>query len=633
MSHRFFYVKPLQNEREKQILKLRDDIRNIAIIAHVDHGKTTLVNELLKQSDTLDEHVQIEDRALDSNAIEKERGITILSKNTAVRYGDKQINILDTPGHADFGGEVERIMRMVDGVLLVVDAFEGTMPQTRFVLKKALEQHLTPIVVVNKIDRPGARPEEVVDEVLDLFIELGADEDQLEFPVVYASALNGTSSFSSDPAEQEHTMKPIFDTIVKTIPAPEDTSDQPLQFQVAMLDYNDFVGRIGIGRVFRGTIKVGDNVTVMKLDGSKKNFRVTKLFGYFGLKRLEIKEAKAGDLIAVSGMEDIFVGETVADAEHPEALPVLRIDEPTLQMTFRTNDSPFAGREGKFVTSRQLEQRLKQELHTDVSLRVDDTDDPGAWVVSGCGELHLSILIEMLRREGYELQVSRPEVILKEVDGKMCEPFESVQIDTPDEYTGSVIDSLSQRKGEMKNMESTGNGQTRLTFLAPSRGLIGYSTEFLSMTRGYGIMNHTFQEYLPVIKNWNPGRRNGTLVSINSGKVTTYAIMAIQDRGVIFTDAGTEVYEGMIVGQNSRENAISVNITRGRNQTNVRAAGSEDIAKVKAPLHMTLEESLEFLNEDEYCEVTPENIRLRKQILNTNEREKAAKKRKMAAKK
>ncbi|AOW73994.1 translational GTPase TypA [Pediococcus acidilactici] len=614
-------------------MKLRDDIRNIAIIAHVDHGKTTLVNELLKQSDTLDEHVQIEDRALDSNAIEKERGITILSKNTAVRYGDKQINILDTPGHADFGGEVERIMRMVDGVLLVVDAFEGTMPQTRFVLKKALEQHLTPIVVVNKIDRPGARPEEVVDEVLDLFIELGADEDQLEFPVVYASALNGTSSFSSDPAEQEHTMKPIFDTIVKTIPAPEDTSDQPLQFQVAMLDYNDFVGRIGIGRVFRGTIKVGDNVTVMKLDGSKKNFRVTKLFGYFGLKRLEIKEAKAGDLIAVSGMEDIFVGETVADAEHPEALPVLRIDEPTLQMTFRTNDSPFAGREGKFVTSRQLEQRLKQELHTDVSLRVDDTDDPGAWVVSGRGELHLSILIEMLRREGYELQVSRPEVILKEVDGKMCEPFESVQIDTPDEYTGSVIDSLSQRKGEMKNMESTGNGQTRLTFLAPSRGLIGYSTEFLSMTRGYGIMNHTFQEYLPVIKNWNPGRRNGTLVSINSGKVTTYAIMAIQDRGVIFTDAGTEVYEGMIVGQNSRENDISVNITRGRNQTNVRAAGSEDIAKVKAPLHMTLEESLEFLNEDEYCEVTPENIRLRKQILNTNEREKAAKKRKMAAKK
>ncbi|MBF7119326.1 translational GTPase TypA [Pediococcus pentosaceus] len=614
-------------------MNLRDDIRNIAIIAHVDHGKTTLVNELLKQSDTLDEHVQIEDRALDSNAIERERGITILSKNTAVRYADKQINILDTPGHADFGGEVERIMRMVDGVLLVVDAFEGTMPQTRFVLKKALEQHLTPIVVVNKIDRPGARPEEVVDEVLDLFIELGADEDQLEFPVVYASAINGTSSFSSDPADQEHTMKPIFDTIVDTIPAPEDSSAEPLQFQVALLDYNDFVGRIGIGRVFRGRIKVGDNVSVLKLDGSKKNFRVTKLFGYFGLKRLEINEAKAGDLIAISGMEDIFVGETVADAEHPEALPVLRIDEPTLQMTFRTNDSPFAGREGKFVTSRQLEQRLKTELHTDVSLRVDDTDDPGAWIVSGRGELHLSILIETLRREGYELQASRPEVIIKEIDGKLCEPYEMVQIDTPDEYTGSVIDSLSQRKGEMKNMETTDNGQTRLTFLAPSRGLIGYSTEFLSMTRGYGIMNHTFQEYLPQIKNWNPGRRNGTLVSINSGKVTTYAIMAVQDRGVIFTDAGTEVYEGMIVGQNSRENDISVNITRGRNQTNVRAAGSEDIAKVKTPVHMSLEESLEFLNEDEYCEITPDHIRLRKQILNTNEREKAAKKRKMVAKK
>ncbi|WP_353990244.1 translational GTPase TypA [Pediococcus argentinicus] len=610
-------------------MKRRDDIRNIAIIAHVDHGKTTLVNELLKQSDTLDEHVQIEDRALDSNAIERERGITILSKNTAVRYGERQINILDTPGHADFGGEVERIMRMVDGVLLVVDAFEGTMPQTRFVLKKALEQHLTPIVVVNKIDRPGARPEEVVDEVLDLFIELGADEDQLEFPVVYASAINGTSSFSSNPDDQEHTMKPIFDTIVDTIPAPVDNTEEPLQFQVALLDYNDFVGRIGIGRVFRGRIKVGDNVTVMKLDGSKKNFRVTKLFGFFGLKRLEIKEAKAGDLIAVSGMEDIFVGETVADAEHPEALPILRIDEPTLQMTFRTNNSPFAGREGKFVTSRQLEQRLKNELHTDVSLKVEDTDDPGAWVVSGRGELHLSILIETLRREGFELQASRPEVIYKEIEGQLSEPYEEVQIDTPEEYSGSIIDSLSQRKAEMQNMETADNGQTRLTFSAPSRGLIGYSTEFLSMTRGYGIMNHTFSEYKPVIKNWNPGRRNGTLVSINSGKVTTYAIMAIQDRGTIFLDPGTEVYEGMIVGQNSRDNDISVNITRGRNQTNVRAAGSEDIAKVKSPLHLSLEESLEFINEDEYCEITPEHVRLRKQILNTNEREKAAKRRKM----
>ncbi len=612
---------------EETFLKTRDDIRNIAIIAHVDHGKTTLVNELLKQSDTLNDHTEIQDRALDSNAIERERGITILSKNTAVKYGDKQINILDTPGHADFGGEVERIMRMVDGVLLVVDAAEGTMPQTRFVLKKALEQHLTPIVVINKVDKPGARPEAVVDEVLDLFIELGADEEQLEFPVVYASAMNGTSSYDPDVSKQEHTMKPVFDTIIKNIPSPIDNSDDPLQFQVAMLDYNDFVGRIGIGRVFRGKIKVGDNVVLMKLDGSTQKFRVTKLMGFIGLQKVEINEAKAGDLIAVSGMEDINVGETVVSPDKQEPLPVLRIDEPTLRMTFGTNTSPFVGKDGKYLTARQLGDRLKKELHTDVSLRVEDTDDPGAWVVSGRGELHLSILIETLRREGYELQVSRPEVIYKDVDGVKCEPFESVQIDTPEEYSGSIIDTLSQRKGEMKNMENVGNGQVRMTFLVPSRGLIGYSTQFLSLTRGYGIMNHSFSKYLPAIKNWNPGRRNGTLVSINPGKVTTYAIMAVQDRGKIFTDPGTEVYEGMIVGENARDNDISVNITRGRNQTNVRAAGSEDIAKVKEPVHMTLEESLEFLNDDELCEVTPNHIRLRKRILNTNEREKAAKKR------
>ena len=614
-------------------MKTRDDIRNIAIIAHVDHGKTTLVNEMLKQSDTLPEHFSIEDRAMDTNAIERERGITILSKNTAVKYGKYQINILDTPGHADFGGEVERVMKMVDGVLLVVDAFEGTMPQTRFVLQKALEQHLTPIVVINKVDRKGARPEEVVDEVLDLFIELGADEDQLDFPVVYTSAMNGTSSYDSDISTQEHTMKPLFDTIVKTIPAPVDNSDEPLQFQVAILDYNDFVGRIGIGRVVRGSIKVGDNVTLLKLDGSKKNFRVTKLFGFFGLKRLEIKEAKAGDLIAVSGMEDINVGETVADSEHPEALTPLRIDPPTLQMTFRTNDSPFAGREGKFVTARQLEDRLKREMQTDVSLKVEDTDDPGAWTVSGRGELHLSILIETLRREGYELSVSRPQVIYREIDGVMSEPFEEVQIDTPDEYTGSVIDSLSKRKGEMQNMEPSENGQTRLTFLAPSRGLIGYSTEFMTLTRGYGIMNHTFEKYAPVIKNWNPGRQKGTLVSMNAGKATTYAMMGIESRGQLLIDPGTEVYEGMIVGENSRENDITVNITKGKNLTNVRAAGSDEMAHIKTPTHFSLEESLEFLNEDEYCEVTPENIRLRKQILNTNAREKAAKRRKAASRK
>ncbi|GAA6236616.1 MULTISPECIES: translational GTPase TypA [Apilactobacillus] len=606
-------------------MKTRDDIRNIAIIAHVDHGKTTLVNELLKQSDTLDEHVQIEDRAMDTNDIERERGITILSKNTAVRYGDKQINILDTPGHADFGGEVERIMRMVDGVLLVVDAFEGTMPQTRFVLKKALEQHLTPVVVINKVDRPGSRPSEVVDEVLDLFIELGADEEQLDFPIIYTSAMNGTSSYDDDLSTQEHTMKPVFDTIVDAIPAPIDNSDEPLQFQVAMLDYDDFVGRIGIGRIFRGTIKVGDSVTVMKLDGSTQDFRVTKLMGFFGLKKLDINEAKAGDLIAISGMEDINVGETVVDPSAKEALPILRIDKPTLQMTFGTNTSPFAGQEGKFVTARQLIDRLERELHTDVSLRVDETDDPGSWTVSGRGELHLSILIENLRREGYELQVSRPQVIIREIDGEKCEPFESVQIDTPEEYSGSIIQTLSERKGNMQNMENVGNGQTRLTFLAPSRGLIGYSAEFLSLTRGYGIMNHTFEKYLPVVKNWNPGRRNGALVSINKGKTTTYATMGIEDRGTIFVDPGTEVYEGMIVGKNSRDNDISVNITKGKKQTNVRAAGSDDTSKINEPQHLTLEESLEFLNEDELCEVTPENVRLRKSILNTNEREKQSK--------
>ncbi|AYE38046.1 translational GTPase TypA [Companilactobacillus zhachilii] len=608
--------------------KRREDIRNIAIIAHVDHGKTTLVNEMLKQSDTLGKHYEIQDRALDSNAIERERGITILSKNTAVDYQGKKINILDTPGHADFGGEVERIMKMVDGVLLVVDAYEGTMPQTRFVLKKALEQHLTPIVVINKIDRPGARPAEVVDEVLELFIELGADDSQLDFPVIYASAINGTSSYSDDPADQEHTMNPLFDTILKTIPAPIDNSDEPLQFQVALLDYNDYVGRIGIGRVFRGKIKVGDNVTVMKLDGSTKNFRVTKLFGFMGLNRVEINEAKAGDLIAVSGMEDIFVGETVTPVDHQEALPLLRIDEPTLKMMFLQNNSPFAGREGTEVTARKIEDRLKKQLHTDVSLKVEDTDQAGAWMVSGRGELHLSILVEEMRREGFELQLSRPEVIYKTVDNQKCEPFEEVTIDTPDEYVGSVIDSMSQRKGDMVNMESTGNGQTKLIFSAPSRGLIGYSTEFLSMTGGYGILNHTFSEYKPVVKNWNPGRRTGALVSINQGPSTTYSLQSVEDRGTLFIGAGVDVYEGMIVGESSRDQDIAVTVTKGKNLTNTRASGKDHAAAIKTPKDMSLEQSIEFLNEDELCEVTPESVRLRKKILNTNERKKFDKQKK-----
>lgn len=609
-------------------MNYRNDIRNVAIIAHVDHGKTTLVDELLKQSDTLDAHTQLQERAMDSNALEKERGITILAKNTAVDYKGIRVNIMDTPGHADFGGEVERIMKMVDGVVLVVDAYEGTMPQTRFVLKKALEQHITPIVVVNKIDKPSARPEFVVDEVLELFIELGADDDQLDFPVIYASALNGTSSLSDDPADQEPTMAPIFDTIVEKIPAPVDNSDEPLQFQVSLLDYNDYVGRIGIGRVFRGTIKVGDQVALLKLDGSVKKFRVTKLFGFFGLKRLEIDEAKAGDLIAVSGMEDIFVGETVTPVDHQDALPILHIDEPTLQMTFLVNNSPFAGREGKYVTARKIEERLMAELQTDVSLRVEPTTSPDAWTVSGRGELHLSILIENMRREGYELQVSRPEVIEKEIDGVKCEPFERVQIDTPEEYMGSVIESLSLRKGEMQDMIHTGNGQIRLTFLTPARGLIGYSTEFLSMTRGYGIMNHTFDQYLPMLPGQIGGRHQGALVSIDTGKATTYSIMSIEERGTVFVEPGTEVYEGMIIGENSRDNDLTVNITKAKQMTNVRSATKDQTSVIKKPKQLTLEESLEFLNDDEYCEVTPESIRLRKQILNKNAREKASKKKK-----
>ena len=608
-------------------MKLRNDIRNVAIIAHVDHGKTTLVDELLKQSDTLDSHTRLEERAMDSNALEKERGITILAKNTAVEYQGTKINIMDTPGHADFGGEVERIMKMVDGVVLVVDAYEGTMPQTRFVLKKALEQHLTPIVVVNKIDKDSARPAEVVDEVLELFIELGADEDQLEFPVIYASAVNGTSSLSDDPSKQEHTMAPVFDTIIEHIPAPVDNSDEPLQFQVSLLDYNDYVGRIGIGRVFRGKIAVGDQVSLIKLDGTIKNFRVTKLFGFFGLKRLEITEAKAGDLIAVSGMEDIFVGETVTPVEHQDALPILHIDEPTLQMTFLVNNSPFAGREGKWVTARKIEERLMSQLQTDVSLRVESIA-PDAWTVSGRGELHLSILIENMRREGYELQVSRPEVIERMVDGVKCESFERVQIDTPEEYMGSVIEALGQRKAEMQDMIHVGNGQIRLVFLAPARGLIGFTTEFLSMTRGYGIMNHTFDQYLPMIQGVIGGRHHGALVSMENGKATTYSIMSVEERGTVFVEPGTEVYEGMIVGESSRDKDLAVNIVKAKQMTNVRSANKDQTSVIKRPRILTLEESLEFLNDDEYCEVTPESIRLRKQILNKSEREKAAKKKK-----
>ncbi len=611
-------------------LKIREDIRNIAIIAHVDHGKTTLVDQLLRQSGTFRANENVEERAMDSNDLERERGITILAKNTAIQYKNTRINILDTPGHADFGGEVERIMKMVDGVLLVVDAYEGCMPQTRFVLKKALEQRLTPIVVVNKIDRDFVRPQEVVDEVLDLFIELGADEDQLEFPVVYASGINGTASL--DYEKQDENMQALYESILEHIPAPVDNREEPLQFQVALLDYNDYVGRIGIGRVFRGTMKVGQQVALMKLDGSVKQFRVSKIFGFFGLKRQEIQEAFAGDLVAVSGMEDINVGETVCPSGHEDPLPVLRIDEPTLQMTFLVNNSPFAGREGKYLTARKIEERLRAQLQTDVSLRVDNTDSPDAWIVSGRGELHLSVLIENMRREGYELQVSKPEVIVKEIDGVRCEPVERVQIDVPEENTGAVMESIGARKGEMLDMINSGNGQVRLVFNVPARGLIGYTTEFLTLTRGYGIINHTFDSYQPMLQGQVGGRRQGVLVSMESGKASTYGIMQVEDRGTIFVEPGTEIYEGMIVGEHTRENDITVNITKVKQATNVRSATKDQTAVIKKPKIMTLEESLEYLDDDEYCEVTPESIRLRKKILDKNERERIAKKKKFAEK-
>ncbi|WP_392456109.1 translational GTPase TypA [Chryseomicrobium aureum] len=608
----------------------RQDLRNIAIIAHVDHGKTTLVDQLLKQSGTFRSNEHVEERAMDSGDIERERGITILAKNTAIQYKDTKINILDTPGHADFGGEVERIMKMVDGVLLIVDAYEGCMPQTRFVLKKALEQNLQPIVVVNKIDRDFARPEEVVDEVLELFIELDANDDQLEFPVIFASGMNGTASLSSDPADQEENMQVIYDAIIEKIPAPVDNSDEGLQFQVALLDYNDYVGRIGIGRVFRGTMTVGQQVSLMKLDGTVKNFRVTKMFGFMGLKRIEIQEAKAGDLIAVSGMEDINVGETVCPIEQPEALPILRIDEPTLQMTFLVNNSPFAGREGKWVTARKIEERLLAQLETDVSLRVEETDSPDAWVVSGRGELHLSILIENMRREGFEIQVSKPEVIVRVIDGVRMEPVERVQIDIPEEHVGSIIESMGERKGEMLDMINNGSGQVRLIFMVPARGLIGYTTDFLTLTRGYGIINHTFDSYQPMAQGRVGGRSKGVLVSMETGKASEYGILGVEDRGTIFVEPGTDIYEGMIVGEHTRDNDLTVNITKVKAANNIRSANKEATTTRKKPRIMTLEEALEYLNDDEYCEITPQSIRLRKKVLDKNERERIAKKLKYA---
>jgi len=596
------------------------DIRNVAIIAHVDHGKTTLVDELLKQSGTFRDNEQVDKRAMDSNDIEKERGITILAKTTAINYKNTRINILDTPGHADFGGEVERIMHMVDGVLLVVDAYEGTMPQTRFVLKKALEAGVKPIVAINKVDKPSTRIDEVLDEVLELFIELGADDSQLDFPVVYVSAINGTSSLDKDPAKQEHTMDPVLDMILKYIPSPSMDDKGSLQFQPALLDYNDYVGRIGIGRVNRGTIKENEMVSCVRLDGTIKQFRIQKLFGFLGLKRIEVKEAHAGDIVAISGLPDISVGETVCDIGKEEALPILRIDEPTLQMTFSVNNSPFAGREGKFVTARKLEERLMKETQRDVSLRVENNDTE-SWIVSGRGELHLSILIENMRREGYELQVSKPEVIVKEIDGVKCEPYEDLQIEVPEDAVGTVIEALGTRGGNMINMTNNQN-QVRLNYDIPSRGLIGFMTDFMTMTKGYGIINHTFKEYMPMADAVVGERKLGVLVSMENGKASAYGLGQLEDRGTMFIEPGAEVYEGMIVGEATRENDLAVNVVKQKQQTNTRSAGKDHTVVLKRPRQLTLERCLDYINSDELVEVTPENFRMRKKILNTEERKK-----------
>lgn len=596
-------------------------IKNIAIIAHVDHGKTTLVDTLLNSSSTFRNNEATVERAMDSNDIERERGITILAKTTAIHYKDYKINILDTPGHADFSGEVERIMGMVDGVLLVVDAYEGTMPQTRFVLQKALENHLKPIVVVNKIDRDAARPLEVVDEVIDLFIELGADDDQLEFPVIYASAIKDTSSLSPDISTQQPGMVPLLDMILKEIPDPEIDIDASLKFQPALLDYNEYVGRIGIGRIKSGKIKLNQMVSCVRIDGSIKQFRIQKLYSFLGLKRIEVESAEAGDIVAIAGLPDIYVGETVCEVGKEEALPLIRVSEPTVQMNFGTNTSPLSGLEGEFVTARKIEERLFRETQRDVSLRVQRIDNKEEWVVSGRGELHLSILIENMRREGYEFQVSKPRVILKEIDEKTCEPYEFVQVDVPDDYIGPAIEMLGGRRGILINMSSH-EGQTRLIYNIPSKGLIGFMNEFLSVTHGYGIINHYFLDYRPITPDAFIGRKLGVLVSFNSGMATAYACGGVEDRGELFIDPGTTVYEGMIVGECNREEDLAVNITREKQQTNQRSSTKDTTVVLKRPRVLTLENYLDFIDDDELVEITPKSIRLRKRILDTVERKK-----------
>ena len=593
------------------------DIRNIAIIAHVDHGKTTLVNQLLKYAGALKD----QNSSMDSNPIEKERGITILAKTTGIDYKGKRINILDTPGHADFGGEVERIMHMVDGCLLLVDAFEGTMPQTRFVLKKALEAHVKPIVIINKIDRLNADPVKVVDEVLELFLELNAPEEFLEFKVAYTSALKGTSSLSNRPEDQKPGMDAIFDLIINEIPAPEVDVTKQFQMQPALLDYNDFVGRIGIGVIKQGKVSINDSVTCLRLDGSKKQFKVLKLFGYYGLNRIEIDHAEAGEIVAIAGLDDINVGETICDNNNLVPLTPLHIDEPTLQMTFGVNSSPLSGKDGKFLTARQIEERLMKEVQKDVSLKVKRIPNSETWIVSGRGELHLGVLIENMRREGFELEVSKPEVIIKEIDGIECEPYEDLIIEIPTDYLGNIMDALGNRSAELINMEST-ETMTKLIYVIPSRGLIGFVSNFLTLTKGYGIISHTFREYREVIKHEVGERQIGVLVSTNQGTATPYALEHVDDRGVLFISAGTEVYEGMIVGENKYDIDLSVNVTEAKALNNIRSSTKENTVVLKTPRKMSLEACLDYINQDELVEITPKTYRMRKRILNTAERKK-----------
>ncbi len=596
-------------------------IRNVAIIAHVDHGKTTLVGQLLKYSGTFRDNQNVDIDVMDSNALEHERGITILSKTTAINYKDYRINIVDTPGHADFSGEVERIMNMVDGVVLVVDAFEGTMPQTRFVLKKAFESHLKPIVVINKVDRPNANIQNTLDQVLNLFIELGADDNMLDFPVVYASALKGTSSYSPELDTQKEGMDPIFDTIIKHIPSPKMDKDSFLQFQPSLLDYNDYVGRIGIGRIEQGTIKVGQDVVCCRLDGSLKPFKITKLFGFLGLNRIELNEAYAGDIVAVGGLTDINVGETVCEKDNIQPLPRLRIDEPTLKMTFSANHSPFSGHDGKLLSGKKIEERLFKECQKDVSLRYTNIPSTESFIVTGRGELHLSVLIETMRREGFELQVSKPEVIIKEIDGVKQEPFEDLQIDVPDQYVGPVMDMVGRRSSELISMESN-NGLTRLNYVIPSRGLLSFNTPFMTMTGGYGVANHTFKEYRPMIKAKLGERTIGVLVSVDEGKSTAYALKSTEERGTMFIGPGVEVYEGMIVGENKYNMDLTVTVTKQKSLGNQRSSNKDNTVVLKAPRKMSLEACLDYINTDELVEVTPNSLRMCKKILNTAERKK-----------